>query len=81
LLGLVGDALAARGWTRTGAAVDWVDIALFVWIPLYLLVSLRTVYRQGWFLTLCKFALIGLSYLTLLGLVTSFVAVLGFLLL
>jgi hypothetical protein len=55
-------------------------IALWVWIPLYLFISLRHVYRQNWFLTLGKFAVIGISYVTLLGLTTSVVAILSFVL-
>jgi hypothetical protein len=54
---------------------------LLCWIPLYLLVSLKRVYRQGWYMTLGKFSLIGISYMTLLGILTSVVALLSFVLL
>ena len=54
---------------------------LLCWIPLYLLISLRTVYRQGWGLTVVKYLAIGASYLVLLSFVTIVVAVLGFVLL
>ena len=81
LFGLLGDWLGARGITWASSALGWGRIAMFVWIPLYLLVSLRVVYRQGWFLTLCKYGVIGVSYVVLLGVVTTFVAALGFLLL
>ena len=60
---------------------SWFTIALLVWIPVYLLVSLKTVYRQGWFMTCCKFSVIGISYMTLLLIVTSAAAVLSFVLL
>jgi hypothetical protein len=56
-------------------------VAISVWIPIYLFVSLRHVYKQNWFFTFCKFGVIGLSYITLLGLVTSIVAILSFVLL
>lgn len=59
----------------------WLNAAIYVWIPIYLLVSLKTVYGQGWFLTVCKYCVIGLSYVVLLTLVTTVVALLGFLLL
>lgn len=59
----------------------WLNVAIYVWIPIYLLVSLKTVYRQGWFLTVCKYCLIGISYIILLTLITTVVALLGFLLL
>ena len=59
----------------------WLIVGLSAWIPTYLLLSLRHVYQQNWFLTLAKFSLIGISYVTLLSVFTSIVAVLGFLLL
>jgi hypothetical protein len=62
-------------------AATWMIILVSVWIPLYMLISLRHVYQQGWLLTLGKFFAIGLSYISLLTFVSSVVAVLGFLLL
>jgi hypothetical protein len=86
LLLILGLSLLA-GWLETSGALlaaqaaSWLLIAISVWIPLYLLISLRHVYRQNWFLTLFKFGVIGISYITLLGIVTSIVALLGFVLL
>lgn len=54
---------------------------LLAWIPLYLLISLKKVYRQGWLLTVSKYIAIGASYVVLLGFATLVVAVLGFVLL
>ncbi len=59
---------------------QWLADAIGVWIPLYLFISLRHVYQQGWFLTFGKFIVIGISYMTLLGLVTSIVAISSFVL-
>ncbi|NIV20729.1 MAG: hypothetical protein GWN54_09060, partial [Gammaproteobacteria bacterium] len=59
----------------------WVNYAIGIWIPLYLLVSLRRVYRQGWPLTMAKYLVIGSSYMVLLVGVTGLVAIMGFLLL
>lgn len=59
----------------------WWTILLLSWIPVYLLISLKTVYRQSWPMTLAKFSLIGISYLILLATVTVFATVLGFVLL
>ena len=67
------------GLLTTGSG--WVRAALFTWIPVYLLVSLKRVYGQGWGLTLGKYFAIGISYLVLLGFATAFVAVLSFVLL
>lgn len=66
-------------WAATGIA--WMVIALSVWMPMYLFISLRTVYRQNWFLTIFKFGVIGICYVTLLVGLTVIVAVLSFLLL
>jgi hypothetical protein len=81
LLSIAQGLLKDAGAMVAAQAAAWLVIALSIWIPLYLLISLRHVYRQNWFLTLCKFGVIGVSYITLLGLVTSVVAVLGFVLL
>jgi hypothetical protein len=71
----------ARDLNFAQEATGWLIIALSIWIPLYLLISLRHVYRQNWFLTIVKFGAIGLSYITLLALVTGVVLLLGFVLL
>lgn len=77
----------AAGWAEPGGegrittAVSWFTSAIAIWIPVYLFVSLKRVYSQGWGMTLAKFALIGFSYTLLLGLTTAFVALLSFVLL
>ena len=81
LLGLVEEYFVANGMGTGERIASWTNVAIFIWIPVYLLFSLRRVYQQNWFLTIGKYGLIGFSYLILLGIVTGFVAVLGFLLL
>jgi hypothetical protein len=81
LLNIAGGWFADSGLTLAKSIGTWLIVALSVWMPVYMLISLRHVYRQNWFLTLVKFSLIGLSYVTLLTLVSSLVAVLGFVLL
>ena len=66
------------GWLEQGAY--WLSAGIAIWMPVYLVVSLRTVYRQGWTMTLVKGFLIGLSYLALLVFVATVVAALGFVL-
>ena len=75
--------IRAEAWETAwlAEAAGWAITLTAIWIPVYLLISLRRVYRQGWLLTMSKFSVIGLSYLTLLVFVTSVVAILGFLLL
>jgi len=85
LLTLVLNSLA--GWLepseegRITTAVFWVNMAVFIWIPIYFLLSLKKVYQQGWGLTVAKYMVIGLSYLVLLTITTSVAAVLSFVLL
>jgi len=82
LLANVSETLLTQyGYTEAETAVIWVIAVIGTWIPLYMLISLRVVYRQNWFMTMGKFAMIGLSYMTLLGLVTTGVALASFVLL
>jgi len=85
ILMILSDAMA--GWRNpdgTGLWSDmneWLDVLLVIWIPLYLLISLKKVYRQGWILTFMKFSLVGISYVVLMALVTSAAALASFVLL
>lgn len=64
LLSIVLDALSESvSWLRWLGAVE---TALFVWMPLYLLLMQKRVYRQGWVMTLLKFFVIGVVYFSLL---------------
>jgi hypothetical protein len=51
------------------------------WIPIYLLLMQRRVYRQNWFLTILKYGVLGICYVVLLsfGLVAAMLASLVFL--
>lgn len=69
------------GSGRIATAVTWLSAAAGIWVPVYFLVALKRVYRQGWFMTVMKFGLIGISYLVLLSLASAFVALLSFVLL
>lgn len=55
--------------------------AAALWIPLYLLLMQRRVYRQNWFLTILKYFVLGICYVVLLsfGLVAAMLASLVFL--
>jgi hypothetical protein len=63
------------------SAADWVRTILVIWIPIYLLVSMKRVYQQGWGLTVAKYFAVGISYLMTLGLATGFVALAAFIML
>jgi hypothetical protein len=69
------------GSGRITTAVTWLNAAAGIWVPVYFLVALKRVYRQGWFMTVMKSGLIGISYLLLLSLASAFVALLSFVLL
>jgi len=75
------------GWrdpAETGAvtaAANAMTAALAIWVPVYMLLSLKRVYQQGWALTFIKYSCIGITYLTLLLLATTFVAIVSFVLL
>ena len=48
-------------------AFDLVEAAIWIWMPLYLLLMQKRVYGQGWPMTLFKFGVIGLCYSILLS--------------
>ncbi|MGO4700905.1 DUF3667 domain-containing protein [Dyella sp. 2RAB6] len=50
-----------------GYLLGWVEIALAVWAPVYLLLMQKRVYRQGWPMTVLKFLMVGWCYTWLLG--------------
>jgi hypothetical protein len=51
--------------------------ALAMWVPVYLLIMQKRVYRQGWFLTTVKYLFIGWCYTWLVGFALGFAALLG----
>ena len=85
LIGIAFGALAEwaepTGAGRITTAATGLNVAIGVWVPVYFLVSLKRVYRQGWFMTITKYCLIGVSYVFLLSMTTAFVALLSFVLL
>lgn len=68
-----------EGPLNTAAA--WVETILLVWIPVYMLIALKRVYQQGWWLTIGKYMAIGTSYVCILGFATAFVALTAFIML
>jgi hypothetical protein len=53
--------------------IETVSICLAIWVPLYLFIMQKKVYKQGLFITCVKFCLIGISYIILLSF-TIFIA-------
>ncbi|MDG2070349.1 MAG: hypothetical protein P8J55_01130 [Pseudomonadales bacterium] len=58
-----------------GGALDWIDYALQLWIPVYIFISIRVVYRQSYFLTVSKYVILTFVYFSLFmpALLASFV--------
>jgi hypothetical protein len=63
-LGELRDLFGSGFWH---GVLGWIEAAVFVWMPLYLLLMQKRVYRQGWILTLLKFGVLGLLYTVLLS--------------
>ncbi len=55
----------------------WLAAAMWLWIPVYVLISMRRFYAQGWWLTLVKFFVLSCSYLIMLLFALFAVIVLG----
>jgi hypothetical protein len=66
LLYAIEDALGA-GAGALKSLLDLVEAALWIWMPLYLLLMQKRVYGQGWTMTLLKYFALGLCYIVLLS--------------
>jgi hypothetical protein len=70
LLALALDALST--WSEPIAwlsgTLGWLEFALLVWMPVYLLLMQKRVYGQGWPMTLFKYGVLGTGYLFLVSL-------------
>ena len=60
-----------------GPPLGWVQVAIWVWLPVYLLLMQKRVYRQGWFLTVLKYCFVGICYTVLLTLAVAAAALIG----
>lgn len=60
-----------------GTAIGFVQFAMWAWIPVYLLMTQKRVYRQGWPMTILKYWLIGSVYFWLLFLALFIAVVIG----
>lgn len=81
LTNLAGSLLGSHGYSGAASAMEWLVALISIWIPIYLFISLRVVYQQGWLMTQGKFLAIGMSYMTLLIIVSTVVAISSFVLL
>jgi hypothetical protein len=61
----IGQEMLAAGFL-VGAS-RWMEALLWMWMPVYLLLTQKRVYQQGWPMTLLKFGLLGVGYCVLLA--------------
>lgn len=58
-------------------AIGWMQVGMWVWMPVYLLIMQKRIYRQGWPMTIVKYWLIGSVYFWLLLIAVSLAAAIG----
>ncbi len=60
-----------REWTSTWPLIPslltFLIFATSCWIPIYLLIAQKRIYRQGWIMTVLKYCCIGMAYTVLLS--------------
>ena len=72
LIGVIQEQLLEQN-TSSYSALTLVTIGLVCWLPAYLFIMQKRIYKQGYFLTLVKFMIIGLAYMGLIG-ITGIIA-------
>mgnify|MGYP003641063129 CR=1 FL=1 len=74
LMVVILDALSTwtADWAWLSRPLGWLEIALVCWMPIYLLLMQKRVYRQGWIMTLFKYCVLGSCYLVLISFGASF---------
>lgn len=61
----------------TGIVLGVIQLGLMLWVPVYLLIMQKRIYRQGWIMTSVKFWLIGWCYFWLLMFALGIATALG----
>lgn len=74
---LVFAAMALQQWLAPEAGAlhslfNWIEAALWIWMPIYLLLMQKRVYGQGWLMTLLKYWVLGFCYFFLLSFGAAF---------
>ena len=71
MLSAASNAGAPAWFTGLGYAAIW------IWMPIYLLLMQKRVYRGGWFTTVLRYVLIGTVYMLLVSFATLYAALIG----
>ena len=58
-------AAQAAPWLKT--VLDWLVVGMWMWLPIYLFVMQKRVYKQGWIMTTIKYSVIGIAYIVLIA--------------
>ncbi|MBU8976937.1 DUF3667 domain-containing protein [Lysobacter sp. MMG2] len=61
-------------WAAFGWISGLLEFALWLWMPIYLWIMQKRVYRNGWLLTSLRYFVIGNLYFVLLGFAVAFIA-------
>ncbi|HEX4481913.1 MAG TPA: DUF3667 domain-containing protein [Rudaea sp.] len=74
--------IALKMWTTTSAPwlatpIDWLIFFAGWWIPIYLFVMQKRVYKQGWIMTTVKFGVIGICYTIIISMGAVFAALIS----
>jgi hypothetical protein len=67
--------LAAPAGAAARLGFSLAEAAIWIWMPLYLLLMQKRVYAQGWPMTVLKFGVIGVLYSILLGFGAAFTTI------
>ncbi|MFT7688566.1 MAG: vacuolar-type H+-ATPase subunit H [Candidatus Azotimanducaceae bacterium] len=58
---------------------NFLNFIILIWIPIYLFLSLKNTYDEGWFLTTIKYTLLGIAYTLLFSFISLIAVVIGIL--
>ena len=75
--------IALKGWAAGSAAwlvvpLDWLIFFASWWIPIYLFLMQKKVYKQGWIMTTLKFGVIGICYTVIITIGAVFAFLISF---
>src|SRR3546814_15341916 len=74
--------MALQRWLAPGAGAlhgmfTAIEVLIWCWMPLYLLLMQKRAYGQGWTMTFLKYSVLGVCYVVLLSFGAAFAAVLS----
>jgi hypothetical protein len=71
--------LSMETWSWLGELGDWITNGLLLWLVLYIVLTQKHFYQQGWGMTVFKFMLSGVVYLILLAVSFVIMVIIGIL--